>query len=63
MLTLLEKIHQELMYFASALSVQIDEHHYEAVADAVTARQHTWSCSQGQIFEKTSCSKFCISVY
>ena len=51
------------MYFASALSVQIDEHHYEAVADAVTARQHTWSCSKGQIFEKTSCSKFCVSVF
>ena len=62
MLILLEKIHQELMYFASALTVQIEEHHYEAVADAVTARQHMWSCSRGQIFEKTFCSKYVIGV-
>ena len=62
MLILLEKIHQELMYFASALTVQIEEHHYEAVADAVTARQHTWSCSRGQIFEKTFCSKYVIGL-
>ena len=57
MLTVLEKIHQELMYLSSALGLQIEEHRYEAVASAVTARQHTWSCSEGQIFEKSCCSK------
>ena len=58
MLVVLEKIHRELMYLSSILSVQIEDHHYEAIADAVTARQHTWSCSKGQIFEKSSCSKY-----